>query len=503
MAPDARRADFLSTVESAAAPFIYNGLMMHAVAGREIARSSRSEQHKAHALCAATVLLGASAPPEREARWRAMVKGWLERDYVLPIGADAELELAALARLDQLLGDHTVAGSPEPAGHRHFHNTDRSAHRGSGWAASLAMASERISHYEFGNGENSRGYHTGSGWLSWWGDGHGQEHNSDAFWPTVDPYRIPGTTVSMLPLPDGWGGHFGKPRPQTRFVGGVTDGELGVAAQHLQGAGSTMRARKSWFFCDEAVVCLGSAIYSADGHAVVTTVDNRNLGENGTVTLEIDGREVRPDVEWESSAVPRWIHARGVGGYVFPSGGDVRLELTERSGAWRDINSDRGSDEVHTRRCLTTHIDHGVDPDPAAYAYVLVPGADRERTTRWAATGMVDILTHTDRAHAVRLPNDGAIAANFWAAGCAGELKATGRCSVLAREHADGTATVVVSDPARENRNLSIDWERPVAHVISAPGTVSSTTIGGNLRLTFRDLDDAAGAPQAITVELA
>lgn len=67
----------------------------------------------------------------------------------------------------------------------------RATHRRPGWAAALSMADKRITYYETGNGENLRGWHTGSGMLYWWGDTFANGQYSDAFWPTVDPYRLP------------------------------------------------------------------------------------------------------------------------------------------------------------------------------------------------------------------------------------------------------------------------------------------------------------------------
>ncbi len=117
----------------------------------------------------------------------------------------------------------------------------RAVHRRPGWCAGLSMASYRIGHYEHGNGENPRGWHTGSGMLYWWGEGHGDQY-SDCFWPTVDPYRLPGTTVSTRRLADGAGAAWGDTCPPGRWVGGATDGTYATVGQHLNGLESTMEA---------------------------------------------------------------------------------------------------------------------------------------------------------------------------------------------------------------------------------------------------------------------
>ncbi len=500
--PAEESADFLNTVETAVAPFVYNGLMMSAVVGREIARSAQTEQHKARAI-SSSILMLADATPKRAQAWRAMVKGWLKRDTALSLEHDLNITLAQLSRLDAVLRDRSVTASAESRGHRHFHHMDRSVHRGEGWAASLAMSSERIAYYEYGNGENPRGYHTGSGWVSWWGDGFGQDHVSDQFWPTADPYRLPGTTVSMLPLPDGWGGMFNQPRPDTRFTGGVTDGTVGSAVQELAGPGGTMQAHKSWFFNDHTIVCLGSSITSSDGDPVVTTIDNRNLGKTGIPHLTIDGEVLEPVGDGSVVSASEWIHHDGVAGYHLLDGTKARLELTERSGSWHDINPHTEGDVVHTRRYLTTTIDHGTDPDGASYAYLMRPGASREETERWSCTDGIELVSHTDAVHAIRLPDEQALLAHFWEHGSAGALTASGRCCILVREHGDGRVVIVVSDPARENPLLGVRWDRPVTRVVSAPPSLHRYVTGDHLSLTFDGLDTQAGAPQEVIVELA
>jgi hyaluronate lyase len=52
---------------------------------------------------------------------------------------------------------------------------------------------------------------------------------------------------------------------------------------------STLRAKKSWFFLDDEVVCLGADINSTDGNPIHTTVENRRLSTTGNESLTIDG----------------------------------------------------------------------------------------------------------------------------------------------------------------------------------------------------------------------
>ncbi|MFC7591438.1 polysaccharide lyase family 8 super-sandwich domain-containing protein [Nonomuraea antimicrobica] len=325
------------------------------------------------------------------------------------------------------------------------------------------MASYRIGHYEHGNGENQRGWHTGSGLLYWWAEGHGDQY-SDSFWPTVDPYRLPGTTVSTRRLPDGAGAGWGDTRTPWRWVGGATDGTYAAVGQHLSGLESTMEAFKSWFFLDDAVVCLGAGITGQDGTPVETVVDNRRTAARLTTGGD-------------------WAHLDGHGGYLVPGGQALRTLRERRSG-----------DEV-SRDYVTLWLDHGVDPRSAAYVYALLPGASRERTrARAADRGWLRVLANTARLQAVHVPALGLTAACFWNAGTAGDLTASAPCAVLVRGRPDGSATVSVADPRRDLDELSLTWDRPVAEVLHGDAVLA----GGGL--VFDRLGVLEGASVTVTV---
>ncbi len=494
---------FLDTVDKAVAPFIYNGLMMDNVTSRGISRNGSNDHTRAHGLLATIVLIGQGASPEENARWRPMVKGWLQRDYYSSALNNTGLSLIRASLLHSLHNDITVKPALEPVEHRLFHNMDRVTHRRRDWAASISMASQRITHYEFGNGENARGYHTGAGWLSWWGSDFGLEQYSDAYWPTVDPYRLPGITASRKPLADGEGGNWGQLMPDTAWVGGTTDGEYGATGQHLKGLSATMYAKKSWFWLDDSVVCLGAGISATDGFAVETTIDNRHLGTSGAPVLTVDGKSQPTTQGWTARFDDAgWAHIAGQAGYVFPGGSQVNAVREERTGAWKDINAGGPADRL-TRRYLTLFTDHGIDPADGTYAYVLMPGASAAATSRRAGNkGWLKILANSGDQQGIRVPQLGFTAVNFWSAGTLDKIGASAPASVLIREHRDGTATIVVSDPARQATSLDITWHKGVSKVLSKPSTLTAATTGGTLKLTFGDLAGTAGAPQKVTVRL-
>ncbi|MFI6324998.1 polysaccharide lyase 8 family protein [Nonomuraea sp. NPDC050556] len=311
------------------------------------------------------------------------------------------------------LGEGRV-GVVEGVGHRLFSVSARAVHRREGWCAALSMASARVGHYEHGNGENLRGWHTGAGMLYWWADGHG-DHYSD-FWGTVDPYRLPGTTVSRKVLPDGAGEAWGDTCPPGRWVGGATDGHYATVGQHLNGLESTLDAFKSWFFLDDAVVCMGAGITCRDGAVVETVVDNRRT----TAELTVEAG---------------WAHLEGHGGYVMPCA------------ALRT-----GGERGHTMLWL----DHGADPDGGGYFYQLLPGASRAQTeARADRPEWVQVLANSSRQQGIHVPELGVTAVNFWQPGTAGPVTADAPCAVLIVERS-GTTVVSVADPRGDLDALTV-----------------------------------------------
>ncbi|MEU8038200.1 polysaccharide lyase 8 family protein [Streptosporangium sp. NPDC049078] len=473
---DRERQVVFDSVERTFAPVVHDGSCMDLVSGRAVGRRPYGDHDRGRAIASAILLLGETASAAERSRWQGMVKGWALRNTHRPmLDAAEEDDLGFHARLAAILDDDAVPAAEEPAGHRLLAMSARAVHRGPGWCAGLSMASHRIGHYEHGNGENLRGWHTGSGMLYWWADGHGDQY-SDSFWTTVDPYRLPGTTVSTRRLADGAGEAWGDTCPPGRWVGGATDGAYATVGQHLNGFESTLEAFKSWFFLDDAVVCLGAAITAGDGVPVETVVDNRRTGAPLVVD---DGKG--------------WAHLEGHGGYVLPCGTRLRTLREERT----------GGRERATRSYVTLWLDHGVDPVSAGYVYLLLPGASLAETqARAADPGWARVLANSARCQGVRVPSLGITAVNFWNDGAAGDLAVSAPCAVLVRETGDGTATLTVSDPRRDLEELTVTWNRPVTGVSRGHPLLAGATTGARLTLTFGRLAGRGGGSNTVVVRL-
>lgn len=427
-------------VDRSFVPFVFDGLMMDCVRGRAISRQGHRDYHSGQKTVEAILTLLEAAPESHARRWRPLVKGWLTRNQAIPY--DRLAPLASIAKARALLEDPSVPIGPRTTGTYVFADMDRVVHRRPAWAFAIAMSSKRIGAAEAMNRENLHGWYTGDGMTYLYTDD--LTHWNDDLWPTIDPYRLPGTTVDTRGRADL---RHGKRRlPPTPWAGGVALDEYGVAAMRLIGDGSSLRAKKAWFLLDDAVIALGTGIAAADGRRVETIVENRNTHDG------------HPPLSWSDD----WVHLPGAAGYALLDGAEAKVIREKRTGRWRDIDkgATTGGDGTRvTRHYTTIVIDHGVDPRKARYAYAVLPGATLARTAAYSR--QVKILANSGAVQAIA--RDDLLAAVFWRAGtvktAAGPLTADGPCTLLIRRD-DEQVRLAVSDPSRtaDEVKITLPW---------------------------------------------
>lgn len=457
-------------------PLLVRGDVMASVCGREIARPSKQGHASAQTVVEAVLRLIPGFPGETGEVFTALVKQWIAEDTYrdfLSVTDPASL-VAALRVLD----------SPVPArgplvAHKQHPRMDKAAHHRPSFALGISAYSSRIYTYESIQNENLHGWHLSDGMVLLYTDDLG--HYSEDYWPTVDPTRLPGTTVVA-----GWPADAAGQRTTStaNWAGGtaLSGTTLGAYGMELRAYGSTLRALKSWFCLDDVIACVGSGI-GADTGAVETVVENRKLRDPAAALL-VDGVPAPAGAGWSARMDGvRWLHLEGTGGYVFPEPADLRGLREDRTATWREINLKYGTDTPVTRPYLTLWQDHGDAPSGAGYFWLQAPAASAARTEQWAAAPSVELVSRSTAVHAVRRPSDGLLAANFWSAGTAQELTCDGPASVLVRP--DGrTVTVALSDPTQLRSSVVLDLDLPGLTVASADPGVRVTATGRGLRIT-------------------
>jgi len=249
-------------------------------------------------------------------------------------------------------------------GNIHFWRSDMTIHRREGFYASVKMASSRVAGAESCNSENIQGYHMGDGVTFFYQSG---DEYLDIF-PFWDWKKIPGTTTfqdtSVLPVLTASGY-----RLKTDFVGGVSDGMNGLAA--MQYNRDSLFASKSWFFFDDAIVCLGAGIKTEQNKTVTTSVNQSFLksevmvSQNGKNSTLKNGAHELNKVDWVIQ--DNW-------GYYFPGGANLNIENGPRAGAWNRVVAPMSS-SILNATIFQLWLDHGIRPQNGSYAYILLPKA--------------------------------------------------------------------------------------------------------------------------------
>jgi len=286
--------------------------------------------------------------------------------------------------------DAIAANAMQPVhGTRHYWRSDYSVAQRKSWFTSLKMCSERTIGIERNvNSENLLGYWAPYG-LTYI---HRRGDEYRGIFPLWNWATLPGVTsprqeVTIVSHPKVY------TTQSTSFVGGVSDGVVGVSAMDF--AIDSTRAKKAWFWFEREWVGLGAQIGSDHSMPISTGVNQAWL--RGPVVLDGDSIPV-PAVR--SHVNPSWVLHDSVA-YLFPMGGTVGLVLESRSGSMKRIDG-LGSDSVVQGNVFELRLDHGVRPQDASYAYVVVPGVDESTARRYSADLPVEILANSSGIQAVR-----------------------------------------------------------------------------------------------------
>ncbi|HEY2325688.1 MAG TPA: polysaccharide lyase family 8 super-sandwich domain-containing protein [Thermoanaerobaculia bacterium] len=366
--PPASLASFNDYLADGVIWSLYGNYFDVSVISREVARPSTSGFNGLAAL-----LQGSTVVSPRQHEIESAAAKMLQSWGGLPI------ELAGLATNIEQSG----IAAAWPAGHRHYWMSDYAVHRRDGWFASVKMFSTRTKSGENTNNENLLGSRQSDGRLYLVRDG--DTYYTHDVWPALDWTRLPGITVEQ----NGNAANDSYGYGSNRFAGGVSDGTNGIAAMQLAPLGTRMTANKSWFFFDDAIVCLAGAITSADSNHVETIVNQWPV-RDASSQLIVDG----------TASATRWALLDGIG-YFFPTPAPLQTKRETRSGTWAALG---GSTDTTPRTAdvVTLWIDHGPLPMDASTEYVIAPNATADTLRAWSANPPVSILANDYDVAAVR-----------------------------------------------------------------------------------------------------
>lgn len=332
---------------------------------------------------------------------------------------------------------------------KHYWASDYTQHSRKGYLFTVRNVSTRTVEAETGNNENLKANYFSYGATFISVDGN-EYKNIMPYW---DWSMIPGTTfpyTNIFPSRSEWGVNYGK----TSFVGGVSDGKNGASV--LDFSFNTIRAKKSWFFFENEIVCLGAGISDNGGLNVRTTI---NQSKMETPSYSVDKGGNTEKMQSVSSSVysnNNLSYLRnGKIAYFFPNQGDVKYSMKSQSGAWHDINLD-GSTTIESGYVFSIWFDHGVNPTNASYSYIVVPGIDSQEKAQAYDVSAIEIIENTSNIQAVINKKLNILEIIFHKAGTLtyGETSVTVNqpCAFMLK---NGTL-VSLSDPSQSNSVISV-----------------------------------------------
>lgn len=513
------------------APLIFEGWMMEIVKGRAVSRTTTGYADVAVVVEAIVDLADYVAAVD--AAKAAALKGYVKfirstsRDTLDP---SRFVSPVSVLRYADILADGSVpAGDLNPARRCvAFNAMDRAVHRRPGYAFALARSSDRISKYEYMNGENLMPWFQGDGAYYLYLSGQDQTRAFGVdYYTTVSPYRLSGVTAPVeqrQTIPELYGGRWYEnpdhplnftsssesqntyvyfPRGTNGFSGGATLGAYGAAGM-VQSDGvpyvdkqagilpddfvayQNTRSVKSWFMLDDEIVVLAAGISDPADRDIVTTIDSRIAAPPDEIVITGARRD---GTSWSGTGTAdlQWLRyanrSEGTAvGYVLLDAHEVTVGLEQITRSRRVVRMSN-PDTAVTRNVFSVSASHRARRRPDALAYALVPNADGQQLPAYAE-GPLTVLANHNRLQAIKHTGLGLIAANVFAGGWqhAERLAIHGPASVIVQRRSDRVVTIAVSDPAMERHQVRVVIHgRPFTPISADDGVRVRRTAGGTL----------------------
>lgn len=358
---------------------------------------------------------------------------------------------AIIARLNRKQpADYQVTAS-----HTHYFRGDYSLHVRPQYNFDVRLASTRTKKCEYGNKENLKTYFMSDGCTNI--TQTGDEYFN--IFPVWNWCHIPGTTAPQLekvPMdPKAWG-VLGT----STYAGGVSDSIYGATAYAYMDTNPEVNtgAKKSWYFFDNEVVCLGAGIQSTSTYPVHTTV-NQCFLKGGIMVDKGDKEETLANGSHTLQA-PQWVLHDKIG-YFFPQKEEVFLTAQTQSGRWYDINTSKSKKE-EKMDVFTLGINHGVGPKDGSYAYIVVPGkTSAQEMKAYQKKNAIEILSNNAKVQAVRNTKLNVWMVTFFEAGTFKhkELSVTvdKPCVLMVKDINAKSANLHIADPGQTQSPIQVE----------------------------------------------
>lgn len=477
---------FLQMLKNTFEPIVYGGKTMSAFMGR---RGGTTESGNGASLIAKSLNLLGKFGEEDDMYIKHFIKRNVSASNLQSVVSKLNMGEAIL--LSGILEDSSVSDENDYEKLKLYPTGDRIVWQKDGFAAAIAMSSNRVGNYESINGNNTKGWYTADGAVYLYTDSEDGNYG-DAYWNNVNPYHIAGTTADTqqreaLSIKNPY---FSN----QHFVGAAElDGKYATAAMALEsyhrstaenvtddGYGgaqplhnSTLTAKKSYFIFDNEIVCMGSGICANDGFDVHTVLENRLMSDSSK-KIYINGEDTGQAAFEKTAQNVTAVSADGVGGWYFPSGTDLSLKKT--SG---------------TTGFFEAWINHGKNPQNSSYAYVILPKMTKAQTSAYAKNPDIQILANGTYVQAVRDNVKNVTGMVFWKAYTFGGITASEPLILMKSETAN-SVKLSFCDPTAKLNAASVTLPYKSSIKSSDERITAQTTADGGTKLNI-DFSNANG----------
>lgn len=364
-------------------PILVKGELMDMTRGRSISRANGEAHVQAVEILRSLARLAEASNDEKKIMLQSIVKGHLQSDTFYSaynnLKSYKDIEL-----LNHILSNPSIPTPEQTDRILAFNNMDKFVYKNaqSDYALGISMYSSRTQNYEDMNNENRHGWYTADGMVYLYNGDLG--HYSQHYWPTVNPYRLPGTTVVNEEREDG----SGEVTLKSAFVGATQlDQRYATVAMDFNNWNDSLFARKSWFVLGDKIVFLGTDIHHSSEAGAVTTIENRKLVQGQDYIYYINGQPVDLSSEIITDNTSSFYMTNGDQkqsiGYVFLDGLSTHAQVEERTGKWSDINYGQPSTVVQNH---FVSLWHEQPKENSRYAYVMIPNKSMEEVERLGKT---------------------------------------------------------------------------------------------------------------------
>ena len=404
-------------------PFLYEGAFFDLVRGRGVDRTPQGLSTGAAVISSFFYITQYLKDEKNAKNLKKYLKNLYDGQQKFYNGS---LTIGALGILEEIIKDEEIQNENINFNFaKVYSRMDKAIAQVNGVGIGISLSSTRIGRYESINGENKKGWYQGDGmtyiYLS-------PLDYASLFWPLVNLYRLPGTTVTTASRePKELSGN--KALAAYDFVGGTYSNNNMVAAMQFSsnntygGFNSTLIGNKGYFLFENIFICIGNNISCDDNYNVETIIENRKI----TGKYYFGNKEI---TEKTGKITNNFIYIENYGGIYIPDYTNAKYNLTDNG-------------------FLEIYFDHGKKIKNSSYKYYLLPKIDKDDLKNYVNN--IQIIKDNNKVTAIKNKLNNIIEYIFWEKGKIDNIEVDNPCTLIINRN-----YLYVSDPSQKLDYITI-----------------------------------------------